>query len=117
MNSNEAGGNLLTVSNYGLVGKLFNNVGNDINDVVCRLLGPNFLQVLLNYNGCPNGVRLPYELRSYAEFCAFYNGACQSTKKCLTERAVQIQIKLKGIVDYHMLIGRCCARCGSRYIC
>lgn len=116
----QIGRNLIppTISNYGLVGRLLGNVGNGLNSAVCKLLGPDFLQILLNYNDCPNKikVRLPTKFRSYEDFCAFHNSACPSVRKCLTARVARIQIKLHGIVEYYTLIGRCCARCAGRYV-
>lgn len=102
----------LGISNAGLVGGLVGGLFDTTNQLVCTLLGPNFLQLLLDEcEDCFGGIVLPTEFKSYKEFCALFNRLSADRQKCVTDGAVRL--KLPSIFRFNFIIGKCCAQCAK----
>lgn len=105
------------MQNDGLLGHLTKDFEENGNNLLCRLLGPDFLQAVLADNHCPRGVLLQNAFKSKRDFCAFYNQASQCIKDCLTDAAIRIVINLHGIVFYDTNLGKCCTECTGMIFC
>lgn len=83
-------------------------------DSVCSLIGPDFLQAIVSSNNCPSVVKLPNAFHSHKDFCELYNRECPDANNCcLTDRAVQSKIDIRGIVRVDIVVAKCCKRCDS----
>lgn len=100
------------ISNAGLVGGLVGGLLDTTNQLVCTLLGPNFLKLLLDEcDDCFNGILLPTEIKSHIEFCALFNRLPADKQKCVTDGA--IRLKLPSVLRFNFIIGQCCAHCAK----
>lgn len=104
-------GNLLDgllggTSQSGLLGS--NGLTGAVGDLVCSLLGPNFLRVYLGSVQCQNGVLLSSSFDSTEEFCAYYLCASEEEKECLTTGAAAVTAQLSGLLDLNLVLGDCC---------
>lgn len=100
-----------TLSNYGIVGNTYTNLGKKFSDVVCSLIGPNFVNVPNSKNCSNEKFLVPNTFHSPEEFCEFYNNACPSVKQCVTDRAIETNKDLCGITNLVIKIGKCCRNC------
>lgn len=90
-----------------------NGLLDNVNGFVCSTLGPNFAQIHIDDDNCPNGFLLPTAFHSMNDFCDCYNRASKQNKKCLTNAAVRVHLGLTGIIRVDALIEKCCARYGG----
>lgn len=100
----------------GLIGKLAIGATDVANKTLCSFFGPDFLQAVLTDNCCPSGIRLPNAFKTKDNYCEFYNQASAETKKCLTDKSIQVLIDLHGIIKGEEVFGKCCAPCSGKRI-
>lgn len=82
----------LSVTKDGLVGGLVNTLFGSANDAVCTVLGPKFLQLLLDEcKNCPGFARSQNNIESHEEFCELYNLLPADAQECVTDGAIRIK--------------------------
>lgn len=62
-----------------------NGLLDNVNGFVCSTLGPNFAQIHIDDDNCPNGFLLPTAFNSMNDFCDCYNRASKQNKKVFNE--------------------------------
>lgn len=78
---------------------------------------PEFLSVLLTDCECSIGGRsLTVDaIESMESFCDRFRKEWSSdTQKCLNDASIRILVKWKGITNFHLDLGTCCAHCPGR---
>lgn len=95
--------------NEGLVGNTFYSVTDKTNDLLCSLLGSNFLRVVLNNNDCPKSLMPRSKFQTKQSFCDFFNNCSPYIQQCLTDAAIRALVYVHGIVEYRFDLGTCCA--------
>lgn len=98
----------------GLGNELVDGLTGGVNNLLCTLVGPDFLRVVLTKNRCPSGVILPNLFKSYKCYCHFYNRQPPNIKKCLSDAAARVDIGLDGIIKLDLLLGICCKNCNTK---
>lgn len=99
-----------TITDKGLVGSTVVGLADGINNVVCTTFGPNFLKILLKNHTCPREAIAPTKCETWPEFCKLYNSAPPCIQDCLSASAIDIEVKLNGLVGGHDRLGKCCCR-------
>lgn len=95
-----------------LINELGYGVTDRASDLLCSLVEPNFLAILLTDNNCSRGIVLPSAFKSKENFChRFKYEWSPDIQKCMSDGAIRILVKLKGITSYQLDLGACCARC------
>lgn len=95
-----------------LSNKLIYGVTDETNDLMCSMIGPNFLRVLIDDNDCSSGVLLPSAFKSKESFCyQFRNEWPPNVQKCMTDASIRILARIKGIFSFRIDLGACCSRC------
>lgn len=95
---------------------LLNELVYGLTDVTSDLLiGPNFLRLLLTDSRCFIKDTLTADaLESKECFCEhFRNEWSSDTQTCLTDASMEILVKLKGVINYQIDLGACCAHCSG----
>lgn len=106
-----AGHNLLQfgLSNEGLIGGLLSGLTGGANQAVCKLVGSNFLQLLLgNCRDCLDD----RQLSSFDSFCPYYFSEIENNRKCIDNGAAKIQIE--SVLRWTEIIGYCCTGCTGK---
>lgn len=86
------------------------DLSNGINNVVCTKFGPNFLKILLKNHTCSSEAIAPTKCGTWPEFCKLYNNAPPCIQDCLSTSAIDIEMKLNGLVGGHERLGKCCCK-------
>lgn len=90
------------MTNEGVPG-ILNVLSGTINKLACRLLGPNFLPLVLRKHRCRKGSLAPNTFESFENFCK-----CISSNPCLTSAIISVGLDVDGIVDFSQRVGKCC---------
>lgn len=79
-----------------------------INYFTCDRLGPEFLKILSQQKGCSSGVFVPSDFESWPEFCKKFNSVAPDIRKCTSPTAINIALKIPGVMDGYLRLGQCC---------
>lgn len=109
--------NYATFSGTGIVGHVLNNAADGINEADCALLGPDFLNGLLESQTCPDKDFQLTIFESWPTFCKYFNNAEPNIKNCFSTSTINLDGGLPGIFKGYGRLGECCGTVEVSIIC